>query len=225
MIQMKGIQKWYSSRFIRTVVLQGIDLEIASGDFVSIMGPSGSGKSTLLHIMGMLDAANKGEYFFDAQAVHKMRERERSDCHKNNIGFVFQSYHLIDDLSVYGNIETPLSYKKIKGEERAERVNAMLDEFGLTSKKDLFPHQLSGGEQQRVGIARAVVIKPRLILVDEPTGNLNSTQGEQVMNLFTQLHGEGTTIVQVTHSERWAGYGKRIVHLLDGEVVKDEAVL
>ena len=225
MIQMKGIQKWYSSRFIRTVVLQGIDLEIASGEFVSIMGPSGSGKSTLLHIMGMLDAANKGEYFFDAQAVHKMRERERSDCHKNNIGFVFQSYHLIDDLSVSGNIETPLLYKKVKGEERAERVNAMLDEFDLTSKKDLFPHQLSGGEQQRVGIARAVVIKPRLILADEPTGNLNSTQGEQVMNLFTQLHGEGTTIVQVTHSERWAGYGKRIVHLLDGEVVKDEAVL
>ena len=225
MIQMKGIQKWYSSRFIRTVVLQGIDLEIASGEFVSIMGPSGSGKSTLLHIMGMLDAANKGEYFFDAQAVHKMRERERSECHKNNIGFVFQSYHLIDDLSVSGNIETPLLYKKVKGEERAERVNAMLDEFDLTSKKDLFPHQLSGGEQQRVGIARAVVIKPRLILADEPTGNLNSTQGEQVMNLFTQLHGEGTTIVQVTHSERWAGYGKRIVHLLDGEVVKDEAVL
>ena len=225
MIQMKGIQKWYSSRFIRTVVLQGIDLEIASGEFVSIMGPSGSGKSTLLHIMGMLDAANKGEYFFDAQAVHKMRERERSECHKNNIGFVFQSYHLIDDLSVYGNIETPLLYKKVKGEERAERVNAMLDEFDLTSKKDLFPHQLSGGEQQRVGIARAVVIKPRLILADEPTGNLNSTQGEQVMNLFTQLHGEGTTIVQVTHSERWAGYGKRIVHLLDGEVVKDGAVL
>ena len=225
MIQMKGIQKWYSSRFIRTVVLQGIDLEIASGEFVSIMGPSGSGKSTLLHIMGMLDAANKGEYFFDGQAMHKMRERERSDCHKNNIGFVFQSYHLIDDLSVYGNIETPLLYKKVKGEERAERVNAMLDEFDLTSKKDLFSHQLSGGEQQRVGIARAVVIKPRLILADEPTGNLNSTQGEQVMNLFTQLHGEGTTIVQVTHSERWAGYGKRIVHLLDGEVVKDEAVL
>ncbi len=225
MIQMKGIQKWYSSRFIRTVVLQGIDLEIASGEFVSIMGPSGSGKSTLLHIMGMLDAANKGEYFFDAQAVHKMRERDRSECHKNNIGFVFQSYHLIDDLSVSGNIETPLLYKKVKGEERAERVNAMLDEFDLTSKKDLFPHQLSGGEQQRVGIARAVVIKPRLILADEPTGNLNSTQGEQVMNLFTQLHGEGTTIVQVTHSERWAGYGKRIVHLLDGEVVKDEAVL
>ena len=151
MIQMSGIQKWYSSRFIRTVVLQGIDLEITSGEFVSIMGPSGSGKSTLLHIMGMLDSSNKGEYFFDGDALHKMRERGRSDCHKNNIGFVFQSYHLIDELTVYGNIETPLLYKKVKGDEREEMVNAMLDEFDLVEKKDLFPHQLSGGEQQRVG--------------------------------------------------------------------------
>ena len=224
MIKMSGIQKWYSSRFIRTVVLQGIDLEIASGEFVSIMGPSGSGKSTLLHIMGMLDSANRGEYLFDGGAVHKMRERERSDCHKNNIGFVFQSYHLIDELTVYGNIETPLLYKKVKGDEREEMVNTMLDEFDLVEKKDLFPHQLSGGEQQRVGVARSVVIKPRVILADEPTGNLNSTQGEHVMNLFTRLHEGGTTIVQVTHSEKWAGYSKRIVHLLDGEVVRDEGV-
>ena len=206
------------------MVLQGIDLEIDSGEFVSVMGPSGSGKSTLLHIMGMLDSSNKGEYFFDGEAVHKMRERKRSEFHKNNIGFVFQSYHLIDELTVFENIETPLLYQKVKGAERKGRVEEMLDEFDLTEKKDLFPHQLSGGEQQRVGIARAVVIKPRVILADEPTGNLNSSQGEQVMNLFTQLHGEGTTIVQVTHSESCAEYSKRIVHLLDGEVVKDEAV-
>jgi ABC-type lipoprotein export system ATPase subunit len=224
MIQMTGIQKSYSSGFVKTVVLRGIDLEVNSGEFVSIMGPSGSGKSTLLHIMGLLDSSNKGEYVFDGEAVHKMRERKRSEFHKNNMGFVFQSYHLIDELTVYENIETPLLYKKVSGSDRKEMVGAMLDEFDLTEKKDLFPHQLSGGEQQRVGVARAVIIKPRVILADEPTGNLNSTQGEQVMNLFTQLHGDGTTIVQVTHSETCAGYSKRIVHLLDGEVVKDEAV-
>lgn len=224
MIQMTGIQKVYSSGFVKTVVLRGIDLEINSGEFVSIMGPSGSGKSTLLHIMGLLDSSNKGDYFFDGEAVHKMRERKRSEFHKNNMGFVFQSYHLIDELTVYENIETPLLYKKVKGSERKEMVEAMLNEFDLAEKKDLFPHQLSGGEQQRVGVARAVIIKPRVILADEPTGNLNSKQGEQVMNLFTQLHNGGTTIVQVTHSETCAGYSKRIVYLLDGEVVKDEGV-
>ena len=224
MIRMTGIQKSYSSGFVKTVVLRGVDLEINSGEFVSIMGPSGSGKSTLLHIMGVLDSANKGEYTFDGEAVHKMRARKRSELHRNNIGFVFQSYHLIDELTVYENIETPLLYKKVKGSEREERVEAMLKEFELAEKKDLFPHQLSGGEQQRVGVARAVIINPRVILADEPTGNLNSTQGGQVMDLFTKLHSEGTTIVQVTHSETCAGYSKRIVHLLDGEVVKDEAV-
>ena len=224
MIKMAGIQKWYSSGFVKTMVLQGIDLEIDAGEFVSVMGPSGSGKSTLLHIMGLLDSSNKGQYLFDDEPVHKMKERKRSEFHKNNIGFVFQSYHLIDELTVYENIETPLLYQKVKGAERKGRVEEMLDEFDLAEKKDLFPHQLSGGEQQRVGVARAVIIKPRVILADEPTGNLNSAQGEQVMKLFTKLHSEGTTIVQVTHSESCAEYSKRIVHLLDGEVVKDEAV-
>jgi len=221
MVKMTDIQKWYSSGFVKTVVLRGINLEIESGEFVSIMGPSGSGKSTLLHIMGMLDSANKGEYLFDGETVHKMRERKRSEFHKNNIGFVFQSYHLIDELTVYENIETPLLYQKVKGAERKGRVQEMLEEFDLTKKKDLFPHQLSGGEQQRVGVARAVIIKPRVILADEPTGNLNSTQGKQVMNLFAQLHNEGTTIVQVTHSETCGGYSKRILDLLDGEVMVD----
>jgi putative ABC transport system ATP-binding protein len=223
MIQMTGIQKWYSSTFVKTFVLRGISLEIESGEFVSIMGPSGSGKSTLLHIMGMLDSSNKGEYLFDGETIHKMREGKRSEFHKNNIGFVFQSYHLIDELTVFENIETPLLYKKVNGSERKERVDAMLEEFDLAPKKDLFPHQLSGGEQQRVGVARAVIIKPRVILADEPTGNLNSKQGEQVIKLFTQLHAGGTTIVQVTHSEQCASYSKRVVHLLDGDVVKDEA--
>jgi ABC-type lipoprotein export system ATPase subunit len=222
MIRLSGIQKWYSSSFVKTHVLRGIDIEVTSGEFVSVMGPSGSGKSTLLHIMGLLDMPSKGEYFFDGEPVHKMREGKRSDFHKNNMGFVFQRYHLIDELTVRENLETPLLYKNVKSTERKEMVDTMLTRFDLTEKKDLFPHQLSGGEQQRVGVARAVIIKPRVILADEPTGNLNSTQGETVMQLFKQLHAEGTTIVQVTHSEVCASYSQRMVHLLDGEVVKDE---
>lgn len=224
MIRLSGIQKWYSSSFVKTHVLRGIDIEVTSGEFVSVMGPSGSGKSTLLHIMGLLDMPSKGEYFFDGEPVHKMREGKRSDFHKNNMGFVFQRYHLIDELTVRENLETPLLYKNVKSTERKEMVDTMLTRFDLTEKKDLFPHQLSGGEQQRVGVARAVIIKPRVILADEPTGNLNSTQGEAVMQLFKQLHADGTTIVQVTHSEVCASYSQRMVHLLDGEVVKDEKV-
>lgn len=221
MIRLESIEKYYSTRFVKNFVLQGVDLGIEEGEFVSIMGPSGAGKSTLLHILGMLDAPSSGEYFFEGQAVNKLRGRKRTDLHKHHIGFVFQSYHLIDELTVYENLETPLLYKNVKGAERKELVTGMLERFNLEEKQKLFPHQLSGGEQQRVGVARAVVISPKLILADEPTGNLNSAQGEQIMDLFTRLNGEGTTIIQVTHSEKNASYGRRIIHLLDGKIESD----
>lgn len=224
MISFKQVSKWYSNRFVKTFVLRDLDLEISEGEFVSVMGPSGSGKSTALHIMGMLDSPSKGEYYFEDQPVHKLKERQRTELHRDTIGFVFQSYHLIDELTVYENIETPLTYKKVKGDERKERVEAAMARFGLTERRDLYPNQLSGGHQQLVGIVRAVVIGPKLILADEPTGNLNSEQGEQVMNLLKTLNEEGTTIVQVTHSEKNACYASRILHLLDGEVEREEQV-
>jgi ABC-type lipoprotein export system ATPase subunit len=182
------------------------------------MGPSGSGKSTLLHILGMMDQPSEGEYFFLDQPVHAIKEKQRSELYKRYIGFVFQAYHLIDELTVYENIETPLLYQNIKGSERAAMVADILDRFQIVGKKDLFPSQLSGGQQQLVGIARAVITKPKLILADEPTGNLNSKQGEEIMELFKTLNGEGTTIVQVTHSEKNAEYGSRIINLLDGRI-------
>lgn len=222
MIKMNGIFKSYSNRFVKTFVLQDINLSIEQGDFLTIMGPSGAGKSTLLYILGMLDEPSSGEYFFLQQPVHRLKEKQRADLHKHYIGFVFQQYHLIDDLTVYENLETPLLYKKIKSTERRGLIAEMLDRFQIVAKKDLFPNQLSGGQQQLVGIARAVIIQPKLILADEPTGNLNSKQGEEIMALFKQLNSEGTTIVQVTHSEKNAAYGKRIIHLLDGRIVKEE---
>jgi ABC-type lipoprotein export system ATPase subunit len=182
------------------------------------MGPSGSGKSSLLNIIGMLDDPSEGEYYFLDQPVHKMKEKHRSELHKNHIGFVFQSYHLIDELTVYENLETPLLYKNIKGAERKAIVADTLDRFNIVGKKDLFPNQLSGGQQQLVGIARAVITTPKLILADEPTGNLNSAQGIEIMELFKKLNEEGVTIIQVTHSEKNAEYGTRIVSLLDGRV-------
>ncbi|MEJ2637690.1 MAG: ABC transporter ATP-binding protein, partial [Calditrichia bacterium] len=188
----------------------------------TVMGPSGSGKSTLLHILGMLDEPNSGEYLFRDIPVHTMGERERTELHKHHIGFVFQSYHLIDELTVYENIETPLLYQKIKSAERKAIVADILDRFNIVAKKDLFPFQLSGGQQQLVGIARAVVASPKLILADEPTGNLNSEQGEEIMEMFKKLNHEGTTIIQVTHSEKNAEYGKRIIHLLDGRIVPEK---
>ena len=224
MIRLDKISKWYSNRFVKTFVLREISLEIGEGEFVSIMGPSGSGKSTLLHIMGMLDSPSRGEYHFRDQPVHKLRERQRTELHRDTIGFVFQSYHLIDELTVYENLETPLIYQKVKGKDRKLRVNQVMERFGLTEKKDLFPNQLSGGHQQLVGVARSVIIEPQLILADEPTGNLNSTQGEEVMDALKKLNEEGVTIVQVTHSEKNARYAGRIVHLLDGEIEKEEAV-
>jgi putative ABC transport system ATP-binding protein len=218
MIQLRKIFKWVNTGSNRTFLLKDINLDIAEGEFVSIMGPSGSGKSTLLNIIGMLDEPNEGEYNFLREAVHKLKEKEKSALYKQYIGFVFQAYHLIDELTVYENIETPLIYQNIKSSERKAMVADILDRFNIVGKKDLFPAQLSGGQQQLVGIARALIAKPKLLLADEPTGNLNSRQGEEIMELFKTLNDEGVTIIQVTHSEKNASYGKRIIHLLDGRI-------
>ena len=221
MIQLKDIEKYYTNKFIKTWVLRDINLEIEEGEFLTIMGPSGAGKSTLLHIIGMLVEASGGEYFFYGEPVHKMKEKDRTRLHQQHIGFVFQQYHLIDDLTVYENLETPLLYKKVKGSERKSLVADMLDRFHIVAKKDLFPNQLSGGQQQLVAIARALIIHPKLILADEPTGNLNSEQGTEIMELLKKLNTEeGTTIIQVTHDEKKAAYGDRIIHLLDGWIEK-----
>ena len=216
MIKLKNIEKFYSSGFIKTYVLRNVTLDIEEGEFLTIMGPSGAGKSTLLNIIGMLDNLSGGEYYFYDENVTNLSEKQRSEFHKQHLGFVFQSYHLIDELTVYENIETPLLYKKIKSSERKGMVSDILDRFQIVAKKDLFPNQLSGGQQQLVAIARAVICEPKLILADEPTGNLNSKQGEEIMELFKTLNQNGTTIVQVTHSEKNAEYGQRIINLLDG---------
>ncbi len=216
MISLRNVTKYYSAGSLKTFVLRNINLDIKEGEFVSIMGPSGSGKSTLLHILGMLDEASEGEYTFLEKPVHKLSEKQRGELHKDSIGFVFQSYHLIDELTVYENIETPLLYQSVKKDERKSMVADILDRFNIVAKKDLFPHQLSGGQQQLVGIARAVISRPKVIFADEPTGNLNSAQGKEIMELFSQLNKQGTTIVQVTHSEDSAAYGGRIISMLDG---------
>ncbi len=220
MIKMRGIVKYYESGIIKTFVLRDVDLDVRQGEFLTIMGPSGAGKSTLLHILGMLDAPSAGEYLFLEQPVHLLSERRLSELHKNYIGFVFQSYHLIEELTVYENLETPLLYKKVRGPERKGRVCDMLDRFGMVGKKDLFPNQLSGGQQQRVAVARALITEPQLILADEPTGNLSSKEGLAIMETFKELNEAGTTIIQVTHSEKNAAYGRRIIRLLDGWVEK-----
>lgn len=220
MIELKNIFKWVNTGINRTFLLKDINLIVGQGEFVSIMGPSGSGKSTLLHIMGLLDEPNEGSYFFMGEDVLKLKEKQRSLIYKSHIGFVFQAYHLIDELTVYENIETPLIYQGIKSSERKAMVADILDRFQIVGKKDLFPNQLSGGQQQLVGIARALIVKPKLILADEPTGNLNSKQGEEIMNTFRDLNREGVTVVQVTHSEKNAAYGSRIINLLDGRVEK-----
>lgn len=220
MLELKHIYKWVNAGNARTFLLKDINLSVKEGEFISIMGPSGSGKSTLLNVIGMLDEFNEGEYNFLHESVHKLREKQRSALYKQYIGFVFQAYHLIDELTVYENIETPLIYQNIKGSERKALVADMLDRFNIVGKKDLFPTQLSGGQQQLVGIARALIAKPKLLLADEPTGNLNSKQGEEIMDLFKQLNDDGVTIIQVTHSEKNAAYGKRVIHLLDGMIEK-----
>jgi ABC-type lipoprotein export system ATPase subunit len=218
MIELKHISKWHMQGGKPVFILKDISLAINEGEFVSVMGPSGSGKSTLMNIIGMLDEPNEGEYYFLGEPVHKLKEKQRSKIYKENIGFVFQAYHLIDELTVYENIETPLLYQDVKSTDRKAMVADILDRFQIVGKKDLFPSQLSGGQQQLVGIARALIVKPKLILADEPTGNLNSKQGEEIMELFTQLNKEGVTIIQVTHSEKNAEYGSRIINLLDGRI-------
>ncbi|GGG09196.1 ABC transporter ATP-binding protein [Dokdonia pacifica] len=205
----------------KVTLLDKIDLQVNEGEFISLMGPSGSGKSTLLNCIGMLDSFTGGGYTFLGEPVHSMKEKNRSKLYKEYIGFVFQAYHLIDELTVLENIETPLLYKNIKSSERKALVADMLDRFNIVGKKDLFPSQLSGGQQQLVGIARALISKPRLILADEPTGNLNSKQGEEIMELFSELNKEGVTIIQATHSESNAAYASRIIHLLDGKIISE----
>ena len=222
MIKLQNIEKYYTNKFIKTYVLRNINLEVAEGEFISIMGPSGSGKSTLLHILGMLDTPSEGEYYFLGEPVHKMKEKKLSELHKTYIGFVFQQYHLIDELTVYENIETPLLYQKVKGSERKGRVAEILDSFNIVAKKDLFPNQLSGGHQQVVAIARAIIGQPKLILADEPTGSLHSEHGKIIMDTLKQLNEQGTTIIQVTHNEQNAAYAKRIVKLRDGWIENAE---
>jgi ABC-type lipoprotein export system ATPase subunit len=216
LLQISNIFKWVQQGGQRVFLLKDINLEVEEGEFISIMGPSGSGKSTLLNVIGLLDDFDEGEYSFLDEPVHQLKEKHRANLYKQYIGFVFQSYHLIDELTVYENLEMPLLYKKPSGSERKAMVADTLDRFNIVGKKDLFPAQLSGGQQQLVGVARALIGKPKLILADEPTGNLNSKQGEEIMELFKQLNQEGVTIVQVTHSEKNAAYGSRIINLLDG---------
>jgi ABC-type lipoprotein export system ATPase subunit len=219
MLSLKNISRYYAQGGNKAYVLNNITLDVDAGEFISIMGPSGSGKSTLLNIIGMLDQPNEGYHYFMDQPVHQLKEKQRTNLYKQYIGFVFQAYHLIDELTVYENIETPLIYQNIKGNERKAMVADMLDRFQIVGKKDLFPAQLSGGQQQLVGIARALIANPKLLLADEPTGNLNSKQGEEIMELFSKLNREdGVTIIQVTHSEKNAEYGSRIINLLDGKV-------
>lgn len=220
MIKLSSIEKYYSNKIIKTYVLRNINLEVKEGEFISIMGPSGSGKTTLLNIIGMLDVPSNGEYYFLDEPVHKMSEKKLTEFHKTYIGFVFQSYHLIDELTVYENLETPLLYQKVHANERKGRIAEILDRFNMVAKKDLFPNQLSGGQQQLVAIARAVIAEPKLILADEPTGNLHSDQGKEIMELLKQLNRQGTTIIQVTHSETNTRYGNRIIRLRDGWIEK-----
>jgi len=219
MISLRGIEKAFPHGPTKTYVLRRVDLDIRAGEFVSIMGPSGAGKSTLLHILGMHDQSWTGEYNFDETAVHKLDGKKRAQLRNSNIGFVFQSYHLLDDQTVFENLELPLSYRDVSKKDRQSIVCDILDRFQMVGKKDLFPTQLSGGQQQLVGIARAVVANPRIILADEPTGNLHSAQGKEIMEMFKRLNDEGTTIVQVTHSETNASYGNRIIRLEDGWIV------
>ncbi len=219
MISLHNLEKVYPLKGGPFYALRNINLTINEGEFVSIMGNSGSGKSTLLHILGLHDSAWGGEYTLKSEAVHKLDKKRRFELQKKHIGFVFQSYHLLDDLTVYENLEIPLSYRDIPKKERESVVCDVLDKFGIVAKKDLYPSQLSGGQQQLVGVARALIAKPSLILADEPTGNLHSDQGREIMALFKQLNTDGTTIVQVTHSAENASYGTRIVRLADGMMV------
>jgi putative ABC transport system ATP-binding protein len=221
MIKLRNVDKFFQTGATKTFILRRIDIDIKEGEFVSIMGPSGAGKSTLLHIIGMHDGNWTGEYDFLEQPIHKFNQKQRAEIRNKNIGFVFQSYHLLDHLTVYENLEMPLSYRDISKKDRASIVADSLDRFHIVGKKDLFPNQLSGGQQQLIGVARAVIAHPKLILADEPTGNLHSSQGQEIMELFKKLNEQGTTIIQVTHSDTNAAYGNRIIKLEDGWIVND----
>lgn len=221
MIELSEIDKYYDSKFQRTFVLKGVNLQIGEGEFVSIMGPSGSGKSTLLNIIGLLEEPSAGQYNLFDKDMLGVKEKRKVMYHRDFVGFIFQAYHLIEEMTVYENIETPLIYKGVKNKERKAMVAYLLDRFNMVAKKDLFPPQLSGGQQQLVGIARAIVGKPKLLLADEPTGNLHSSQGEMIMGVLQNLNNEGMTIIQVTHNEKFANCGKRIVRLEDGLIRSD----
>ena len=221
LIRLRNIEKSYPLKAGKFFVLRRIDLDVNEGDFLTIMGPSGAGKSTLLSIMGMLDGEWNGEYYLSDQPVHKLNLKQRSELGKRNVGFVFQQYHLLDELTVAENLDLPLSYRNYKSSERQAIVADTLDKFHIVAKKDLYPNQLSGGQQQLVAVARAIVARPKLILADEPTGSLHSSQGKEIMELFKKLNGGGTTIIQVTHNENWAAYGSRIIKLADGWVVNE----
>ena len=221
MIRLRNVEKSYDQGGGKVFVLRRIDVDIKEGEFVSIMGPSGAGKSTLLHVLGMHDAAWAGEYFLADQPVHALDRKKRMELQKKTIGFVFQSYHLLDDLTVYENLEIPLSYRDVKKGERQAIVADVLDRFQIVGKKDLYPSQLSGGQQQLVAVARAIVADPKVILADEPTGNLHSGQAKEIMELFQRLNADGTTIVQVTHSETNASFGHRTIKMSDGWIVRE----
>ena len=221
MIRLANVERAYKTAAGVNYVLRRVNLEIKEGEFITVMGPSGAGKSTLLSILGMLDDGWNGEYWFADEAIHKMDRKKRSDIARKFVGFVFQSYHLLDNLTVYENLDVPLSYRDIPRKQRASMVADILDRFQIVGKKDLYPNQLSGGQQQLVGVARAVIGNPKLLLADEPTGNLHSSQAKEIMELFRRLNNEGTTIVQVTHSEVNASYGSRVIQLFDGWVTSD----
>jgi putative ABC transport system ATP-binding protein len=224
MIKTTQLSKVYRTDEVETTALNSVDIEIKAGEFVSVMGPSGCGKSTLMNVLGMIDSPSAGEYFFNEQEVGKLSERKRADVRKNNLGFVFQSFNLIDELTVYENVELPMLYTKVPVGERKKRVEELLEGMNIMHRRNHFPQQLSGGQQQRVAVARAVVNKPKLILADEPTGNLDSANGDEVMKILADLNASGTTILMVTHSQYCAEFGNRIIRMLDGKVVTENVV-
>ena len=225
MIKIKDLEKYYKTEELQTIALNKLSFNVDKGEFVAIMGPSGCGKSTLLNILGMLDDADGGSFMFNGEEITKYNERKRANIRKHNIGFVFQSFNLIDQLSVFENVELPLIYTGVKKAERKERVHAVLEKMQIMHRRKHFPQQLSGGQQQRVAVARAVVNNPNLILADEPTGNLDSSNGNEVMELLTDLNGQGTTIIMVTHSEHDAKYSHRIIRMLDGQKVMENSLV
>jgi len=222
MIELRNVEKYFEHGPTKTFVLRRINVDIREGEFISVMGPSGAGKSTLLHLLGMHDSSWTGEYYLMGQPIHKMNKKDRMEMYKKYFGFVFQSYHLLDSLTVYENLDIPLSYRNVKKSERDSIVCDVLDRFQIVGKKDLFPNQLSGGQQQLVAVARAVIANPKVILADEPTGNLHSSQGKEIMELFKRLNDEGTTIIQVTHNEKNAEYGDRVIQLVDGWITESK---